>query len=254
MSDRIERNPVYQQLNDLLRSLIAEKYVLGDRFLTERDISEKFRVSRATANKALASLVSEGLLEFRRGIGTFIRRDVIDYDVRSLVSFTEKAKTAGKRPRTELVTFGEISSLRIDPSASKLLGIEGDEPVWEMERVRLADEVPVIFEHRIVVKAHCEKLTRAQASGSLYQAWTDKHGLTIAGADETIRAVSLSTSEARHLGVPARTPALEVMAVGFLDDQRPLWWERTLYRGDLYEFRSRLGPLQSATPARGILR
>jgi GntR family transcriptional regulator len=33
-----------------------------------------------------------------------------------------------------------------------------------------------------------------------------------------------------------------------------LWWERTLYRGDQYEFHSRLGPIQSATPARGQFR
>ncbi|MFN9913156.1 MAG: GntR family transcriptional regulator, partial [Pirellulaceae bacterium] len=45
-----------------------------DRFLTEREIADRFGVSRPTANKALASLVSEGLLEFRRGVGTFVQR------------------------------------------------------------------------------------------------------------------------------------------------------------------------------------
>jgi len=251
---RIERNPVYQQLNDVLRSSLAEEYSRGDRFLTEREISEKFQVSRATANKALTSLVSEGLIEFRRGVGTFVRRDVIDYDVRSLVSFTEKAKTAGKRPSTELITFGEISAGEVDPVVVKGLGVSSDALLWEMDRIRLADGVPVIYEHRFVVKSLCPKLTRIQASGSLYQAWTDKHGLHVAGVDEIIRAVLLSTAEARHLQISARSPGLEVTAVGYVYEQQPLWWERTLYRGDQYEFRSRLGPIQNATPARGMLR
>jgi hypothetical protein len=39
-----------------------------------------------------------------------------------------------------------------------------------------------------------------------------------------------------------------------MNDNAPLWWERTLYRGDQYEFHSRLGPIQSAAPARGMFR
>ena len=254
MPGRIERNPVYQQLNDLLRTSIAEHYTRGDRFLTEREISDKFQVSRATANKALASLVSEGVIEFRRGIGTFVPRDVIDYDVRSLVSFTEKAKMAGKQPATDLITFGEILASEIDAAVVKTLKVDRDAQLWEIERIRLADGVPVIFEHRFVVKELCPKLTRHQASGSLYEAWTVKHELQIAGADEVIRAVLLSTAEARHLKVSVRSPGLEVTAIGYAYEQQPLWWERTLYRGDQYEFHSRLGPIQSATPARGTLR
>jgi GntR family transcriptional regulator len=253
---RIERNPVYQQLNDLLRTALAERYSRGDRFLTEREISERYQVSRATANKALASLVSEGLIEFRRGIGTFVRRDVIEYDVRSLVSFTEKARLAGKRPSTELLTFGTISATRCPAAVVEALGIGAgaDVGLWEIERVRLADGVPVIFEHRFVVHALCPKLTRVQAAGSLYQAWTKHHSLQISGADSVIRAVVAGKTVAGHLMIPARSPALEVTGVGYVHGQLPLWWERTMYRSDQYEFHTRLGPIRSSTPARGQLR
>ena len=112
----------------------------------------------------------------------------------------------------------------------------------------------MILEYRLVVKSRCPKLTKSQAEGSLYRAWTEIHGLHVAGANEVIRAVRLTADEARYLRVDAKSPALEVVAVGYLDDECPLWWERTLYRGDQYEFHSRLGPIQSATPARGVLR
>lgn len=254
MDTQLQRSPVYQQLNDRLRSALASEYACGDRFLTEREIAERFKVSRATANKALASLVSEGVLEFRRGIGTFVRRDVIDYDVQSLVSFTEKARAAGKKPETQLIKFGEITAAATGLEVQAALGVSDNEQLWEMGRVRLADGKPVILEHRYVVQRFCPKLTKSQAEGSLYRVWTKTYGLNIAGADEVIRAVLLTTVEARQLQVSARTPALEVLAVGRLDDNAPLWWERTLYRGDQYEFHSRLGPIQSATPARGQFR
>lgn len=254
MDTPLVRSPVYQQLNDRLRRTLGREYRRGDRFLSEREISDRFQVSRATANKALASLVSAGLLEFRKGLGTFVRREVIDYDVRRLVSFTEKARAAGRTPTTELVTFGRLAAAEVDENVQRALGIQGGDLLWEMDRVRLADKTPVIFEHRYVVQRHCPRLTKEQVEGSLYSAWTDSHGLEIAGADEVIRAVLLTPEEASHLGVPAGSPVLQVVSVGFLADQSPLWWERTLYRGDQYEFHSRLGPIQSATPARGVLR
>ncbi len=254
MDTSLVRSPVYQQLNQRLRAALAAEYRSGDQFLTERAVAEKFRVSRATANKSLASLVSEGILEFRKGLGTFVRRDLIDYDVRSLVSFTEKARAAGKKPSTDLITFGEISAAEVDESLRAALRVEPTDGLWELDRVRLADGVPVILEHRYVVQRQCPKLTKSQAEGSLYRAWTETHRLKIGGASEVIRAVLPSSSEAKHLQTTARSPALEVVSIGFLEDDTPLWWERTLYRGDQYEFHSRLGPIQSATPARGQFR
>lgn len=64
----------HQQLIAKLRKLLrSRQFVPGTQFLTEREIAERFETSRPTANKALSSLVSEGLLEFRQGAGTFVR-------------------------------------------------------------------------------------------------------------------------------------------------------------------------------------
>ena len=251
MDPVIVRDPVYQQLNRRLRMLVGREYRAEQQFLTEREIVQRFAVSRATANKALASLVSEGLLEFRKGIGTFVREPAITYDLRSLVSFTEQARAAGKMPSTLLLTFGKLKASEVEPEIAEQLKVAGSDLLWELDRVRAVDGIPVILEHRFVVNSQCPKLTRSQAEGSLYQAWTEAHQLTIAGADETVRAVLLTPEEAEHLNAPVGSPALEVVAVGLLETEIPLWWERTLYRADLYEFHSRLGPVQSAKPLRG---
>lgn len=256
METTLQRNPVYQQLNQRLRDALSSEYQRGDKFLTEREISQRFAVSRATANKALASLVSEGLLEFRRGIGTFVRRDLIKYDVRSLVSFVEKAAAAGKKPSTELLSLESVAGDSVDEKVQQALVVSTGSLLWHLQRVRFADRIPVILENRFIVKQLCPKLSKAKAAGSLYEVFTKTNSLSVAGADEIIRAVNLGTAEAKRLGVKKGSPALEVTAIGFVDDhdQSPLWWERTLYRGDQYEFHSRLGPIQTATPARGALR
>ena len=68
-------------------------------------------MSRPTANKVLAGLVSEGALEFRKGVGTFVRGALLDYDMQSLVSFTSKAKEAGKRPSTNVLAFEKVRGI-----------------------------------------------------------------------------------------------------------------------------------------------
>jgi GntR family transcriptional regulator len=250
----LERNPVYLQLNALLHRAIAARYQVGDRFLTEREISEQYQVSRATANKALGSLVSEGILEFRRGIGTFVRKETIDYDIRSLMSFTEKALASGKKPHTKVLIFRRAIAEQLTVEIPQGWRIEPDTQVWELERLRFADHVPVIYEKRWIIYSKCPKLSCKQVSGSLYQAWTKSHRLAIEGADNRIRAVILTEDESNLLQVSTGSPALEITAVGFVATNDLLWWERTLYRADCYEFVSRLGPIQTATPARGRIR
>ena len=63
LDDKLVRDPVYKQLNDALRRLIAAgEFTRGTKFLSEREIGQRFSVSRATANKALSTLVAEGVV------------------------------------------------------------------------------------------------------------------------------------------------------------------------------------------------
>jgi GntR family transcriptional regulator len=145
----IVRDPIYSQLNQLLRSLIRNgTFEPGDRFLTEREISERFEISRATANKALSGLVAEGLLEFRKGVGTFVRSNLLDYDLRFLVSFTEKARSAGKVPSTRILEFSTPKASALPEEIRIALDLAQEEPVHYIERLRLADDLPVILERR----------------------------------------------------------------------------------------------------------
>lgn len=237
---RIVREPIYQQLNQALRKLIrAGDLPVGSQFLTERQVAERFAVSRITANKALASLVSEGLLDFRKGVGTFVCAPPLAYDLRALASFTEKAAAAGRRPTTRVLRFARLPAGTCPPEAARLLGDAGD--LYAIERLRLADNEPVIMERRLVVARHCPDLREDDLAGSLYSLWAERYRLTVTNAEQTIRAVSLDAADAALLGVPAHAAALELECTGRVKDGSPLWWERTRYRGDRYSFEAKPG-------------
>ena len=246
---------LHEQLIEKLRKLLrSRQFVPGAKFLTEREIAERFDTSRPTANKALSSLVSTGLLEFRQGAGTFVRGSVLDYDLQHLVSFTEKAKAAGKKPGTQVIALQKLSAADAPAAVAQTLRASPDEPLLFLERLRLADGQPVIYERRHVVARFCTGMTKSDAKGSLYGFWTTKCRLTISGADESIRAVNASATQAAALGIPPNTACLLVVATGFLEGGAPLWHEETLYRSDAYEFRNQLGGVSGPKPARGRMR
>ena len=244
--------PVYQELLQTIRSVLQSgDFAVGSRFLTERQIAERYGVSRATANKVLSTLVSESTLEFRKGIGTFISGRSLDYNLRALVSFTDEAIAAHKRPATRLLKFESVSAGQVPDEIISLLHVGLDDLLFYMERLRFADSRPVILEKRHVVAAHCPTLNQADARGSLYGAWKKKFSLAVEAADQTIRAVSLHGADARALDIRDGAAGMLVRCIGYVAGGRPLWFERTLYRGDAYEFHNRLTGVQSGEHAGG---
>src|SRR5262249_6571055 len=151
----------------------------------EREISQRFGISRATANKALSTLVAEHIVEFKKGVGTFVRGARLDYDLRALVSFTEKARAAGRVPSTQVLSFKLLASAEVpdDIRKSLQLGAADGGGVYWIERLRLADDVAVILERRYLVARHCPQLKQDELGGSLYQLLTERFGLQVSGAE-----------------------------------------------------------------------
>jgi DNA-binding GntR family transcriptional regulator len=248
------RSPLYQQLHQSLRQLInQDQFQVGDQFFTERQVCERYDVSRTTANKALSTLVAEGLLEFKKGIGTFVKSGVLDYDLQALVSFTDKACNAGMKPSTKVLTFKKVKAGSVDDDVSTSLRPQDDDVLYYIERLRMADRHPVILEKRFISAKHCQGCTKSNFKGSLYALWTKTYNLKITSADQTIRAITINGADAKLLETAKNAAAFLVQSTGFLDDGSPLWFERTLYRGDAYEFHNRLGGIKAARPAAGML-
>jgi len=245
----------HQQLIVKLRKLLRSRpFVPGARFLTERDIALRFNTSRPTANKAISSLVSEGLLEVRRGAGTFVRDSVLDYDLERLVSFTDKARAAGRKPGTRLIEYRQLTAGEAPFETVQALRVEAHETLIYLERIRLADGKPVIFERRYVVARLCPTMNRTDARGSLYTCWTEKCRLKISGAEEIIHAINATKAQAEHLKVAVGSACFQIVATGYAAVETPLWHEKTLYRADVYEFRNRIGGLSVARAAMGRIK
>jgi GntR family transcriptional regulator len=72
--DTRDRTPIYAQLNRALRAAIAAgRLRLGDQLPTVRQLAVDLRINANTVARVYADLERDGVLETRRGVGSFVR-------------------------------------------------------------------------------------------------------------------------------------------------------------------------------------
>jgi GntR family phosphonate transport system transcriptional regulator len=112
----------------------------GDRLPTEAEFSARFRVNRHTVRRALEELSRDGLVRVEQGRGSFVAEDVLDYTVEARTRFTEWIRTHNKEPHGVVRQLREIAA---DARIAAGLGVRGGSRVVMLERLGLADDLPV---------------------------------------------------------------------------------------------------------------
>lgn len=68
--------PIYIQIMNYIKKLLAkEELKSGDKIISVRDMSEKFKVNPNTVQRAYSELERENITFTKRGMGTFVTED-----------------------------------------------------------------------------------------------------------------------------------------------------------------------------------
>lgn len=186
MIDKNSPVPIYFQIEEIIKSTVETgKLKYGDIIPSEREYAEEFKVSRMTVRQAISNLVNKGLLSRIRGKGTFVAERKIEQALQGLTSFTEDMKARGMEPSSKLISFSIIPS---DQQISSLLGIGEHGAVYEIKRIRFADEMPMAIESTYVSANLVKGLTEEIAEKSLYQFIEKTAKLRIASASQVIES------------------------------------------------------------------
>jgi len=96
--------PLYAQVEAVLAASIADgTYPPGSRLPNEESLLDRFGVSRTTLHKTVQNLIKRGLIEIRRGKGTFVTQPKITQELTELSGFVEDMQALGRHPSARLV-------------------------------------------------------------------------------------------------------------------------------------------------------
>ncbi|MFC3884911.1 GntR family transcriptional regulator [Bacillus songklensis] len=227
--------PIYYQIEEGLKELIArEELKAGDIVPSERELAERYNVSRMTVRQAINNLVNDGYLVRQRGKGTFVANSKIEQGLQGLTSFSEDMRARGMNPSSKLLEFNLIQA---PVTIASKLAINEGEFICEIKRVRLADDIPMAYERLYISRKLVPDLTEEIVSSSMYEYIENTLNINIVKGEQTLEASIARKNEAAILQINEGAPVLLIERTSYMDNQKPLEFVQSVYRGDRYKFK-----------------
>jgi GntR family transcriptional regulator len=228
-NSHMSRQSRYREIEGYLRTLV-EGARPGDPLPSEAELCERFSVSRMTVRQALSELTNDGLVERRRGQGTFVAHRPVHRRPGVFLSFTEEMHRRGAQATSRLLRAGLDDPRR--PEAEDL-GLAPGGQVVRVVRVRLADGVPVALEDAALVPELAGVLEEDLGGGSLHGA-LERRGIVATRATGTITARLARTSETELLDLAPQSALLVELRILFDQEGRVFERTETRYVADRY--------------------
>lgn len=236
---RAQDSLLYLRVETVLASEIADGTLkVDDQLPTEDSLITRFEVSRITVRRAIQNLVSRGLVEIRRGRGTFVTAPKLTQELTELSGFVEDMRAVGRKP-TARVLGKEI--VTADTTVASHLALTKGERVVRIRRVRLADGVPISFDETYLPLEIGEKIiTNNLKVEPIFSLLERKYDIPLLEAEYKLEAVAAEADVAAALRVKQGCPIFRIERTSYSTGNRPVDYEKLHYRGDLVRFVTRL--------------
>ena len=220
--------PAYRRIQATLREEIAAGiWRVGALVPSERELARRHAVSLMTARHAVTELEREGLVERRRGAGTFVAAPRIQFN--KLQGLGELIRALGLAPSSKIVSFLPA----YDAAVAARLSRPATVPLLRLERLHCADGEPFALVVIYVVAADFAQFPAAQLEReSLLVLLERRYGVVAASADEEVEATGADLHAAQLLRTPGGTPLLRIRQVMRNARKEPFLYAEGLYRGD----------------------
>ena len=226
----------FRQVAKTIANQIANGEIArGRRLMSERDLGKHFNVSRVTIRRALLELQEGGLIEPEGARGWYVTTSLGEPNV--LMGFSEMARARGLKPGSRVLN-AELRAATLDEA--ERLGIAPGAKLFDLERIRLLDDVPVAHERsRVVFDLAPDIASGDYANGSLYDELR-RAGVAAHSADYLLQATAATAQEAELLDVAIGAPLLIASATAHMQSGKAMELSHSIFRGDRYRFRTTL--------------
>jgi GntR family transcriptional regulator, histidine utilization repressor len=220
---------------DIADKIRSGEWPPGHRIPVEIELAAQYGCARATANKAIVSLVQAGLVERRRRGGSFVSRPHVQTAVLEIPDIAQVIAARG-----EAYGFNLLSRAKrpVHGEAEQDLGATGK--VLALEGLHSAAGAPFAFEARILNLAAAPEAEAQDFSAQAPGSWLLSH-IPWTQARHRITAIAADRSTAKRLDIAPGHPCLQV--------ERWTWrqrdgvtYVRQVFPGDRYDLVAQFTP------------
>lgn len=227
--------PLYHQVYVVLRQRIRNnEFDPGKPLPGEHQMAEEFGVSRVTIRRTLQSLELDGLVERRRGVGTFAVPNPVEfrdrYNIGGLLQAGNRDDAATESRNLKVAT--------IDPPAHVAARLGTNDPVLLIQRLRHLRGEPftlltVYLPERVARSVGRKPLERLPVLAAIERA-----GLYLARTEQAISAQAADEQAASVLNLPIGAPLIAMVSLFSDREDQPVVLLESQYRPDMYEYRT----------------
>src|ERR1700758_4918886 len=210
--------PAYKKIQNVIRKRIEGGHLkIGAAVDSERELARIHGVSLMTARHALAGLEREGIVERRRGAGTFVAAPKIHFN--KLMSYTEHMSARGLVPRSRVLVARIVDH---DAEVAARLPLPATTPLVKIERLRETGDEPFALETCYLPAKEFANLANAPLGRtSLFATLQQEYGVELAYADEEVDATTAEANIAELLHVPRGAAVLRIRQASYSTSGKP---------------------------------
>lgn len=232
--------PKYVKLIEIIKADIQRHVLVPQQKLPNEDeLAKQYGMSRGTVRKAIAELQRIGAVRKEQGRGTFVNESKPALSSFSLADFDGYIRAQNRIPSTKTLLFETIHATH---EMMGKLDIPLESDVIHLVQLRLASEMPIIYEERFFAKALCPDITQESIEEhSIHWLLIEKYNLPLIRLSHTIEVATLPDDKFALFKVNEAVSAFAVDRLSFTKTHReirPAVWYRALYRADEYQFQA----------------
>lgn len=188
-------------------------------------------MSIITVRKAMDGLTRKGLIECKRGKGTFVSYRKLQRNMKKLQSFSDMCHQMGVVPGAKMLENRFVSAPA--PIAHRL-GVDEESSVVYISRLRLADGVPVQIEKSYFPLQYAFLLEAKFDDNSLFDYLRNSRGVWVASSDKSIETSRITKEEASCLNLQKGDLQLCVKSTAFDANGQVLYAGVQIINGELF--------------------
>lgn len=203
--------------NELRKQILSGDYAPNQQLPLEKELCERFAVSKMTMKKALDILVSEGLIIKRRGYGTFVK-DLNQVEIQRLMMSRQFMGTSALfeegAVRSKVLNFTVDSATN---HVSSSLNIDQGSFVYNIHRVRIVNGKPLAIERTYMPIDVIPGLKLENVNASIYEYIESTLNANIQSAHRKITVRKSDDFESEELNLKKGDPVAIVEQTGYLN-------------------------------------